>query len=690
MAKWQSNSTEFLSEFGPDCHASDLPSRCYHSADSKILGLHWRSDSDTFDFTSFRDPIGRITKRVILSEVAQLFDPLGFLTPVVTRAKVLLQGLWIDRLGWDDDVSPQTARQWADFRDDLSRLSAISIPRWAGASGHSAVEIHGFSDASQTAMGAVVFLRVASGSDVRVSFVCAKSNVAPLKWLTIPRLELSAAVLLTRLTRWVRAQLDLQSVPVVLWTDSSVTLTWVNSHPSRWKDYVRNRMMLIQEIIPDGRWRLISVRDNPADCASRGIGVEQLVNHGLWWRGPSWLERHSSDWPSVAAAPIIGIHTEEKPGITLIMRNQPGPMPLQSLAARYSSLDKLLRVTAIWQRYIARLRGIDHSSLSNPLNPGDLERALQYWMRATQAAYFASEIQTLSNNGRLASSHPLSRLTAYVDQHGVLRVGGRLKFANIPSDSKHQMILPGHSHLSGLIIQQAHLQTLHGGTQLTLGTVRQRYWIVGGRAPVRSHILKCVVCARHRGIRAQQLMGQLPISRVSPTRAFHNSAVDYAGPVALKSWKGRGHKSYKGWLAVFVCMVTSAVHLEIVSDYTADGFIAAYRRFVARRGICGTLFSDCGTNFIGADQQLRRLFLAGTREAQELSHLLLSDRTQWSFNPPGAPHFAVKWEAAVKSVKFHLRRTIGETILTFEQLSTLIAHIEAVLNSRPLEPLSED
>ena len=233
LAKWQSNSTEFLSEFGPDCYDSDQPSRRYHSADSKILGLHWRSDSDTFDFTSFRDPIGRITKRVILWEVAQLFDPLGFLTPVVTRAKVLLQSLWIDRLGWDDDVSPQIARQWAEFRDDLSRLLAISIPRWFGASGHSAVEIHGFSDASQTAMGAVVFLRVASGSDVRVYFVCAKSKVAPLKRLTIPRLELSAAVLLARLTRWVRGQLDLQSVPVVLWTDSSVTLAWVNSHPSR-------------------------------------------------------------------------------------------------------------------------------------------------------------------------------------------------------------------------------------------------------------------------------------------------------------------------------------------------------------------------------------------------------------------------------------------------------------------------
>lgn len=127
-------------------------------------------------------------------------------------------------------------------------------------------------------------------------------------------------------------------------------------------------------------------------------------------------------------------------------------------------------------------------------------------------------------------------------------------------------------------------------------------------------------------------------------------------------------------------MMTTEIHLKIVSDYTADGFISAYRRFVARRGICKSLYSNYGTNFVSADKELRKLFTAGTKEAKDLAHLLLNDGTQWAFNPPGAPHFCSKWEAAIKSVKFHLRRTIGETLLTYEELSTLLAQIESILN----------
>ncbi|XP_011859873.1 PREDICTED: uncharacterized protein LOC105557285 [Vollenhovia emeryi] len=244
--------------------------------------------------------------------------------------------------------------------------------------------------------------------------------------------------------------------------------------------------------------------------------------------------------------------------------------------------------------------------------------------------------------------------------------------------------------LSSLIIAHAHQRTLHGGTQLTLSHIRQRYWILGGRAPVKSHILRCVTCARQRGIRAHQLMGQLPLSRVTQARPFTHTGVDYAGPLTVKTWKGKGAKTTKGWICVFVCFSTSAVHLEAVSDYSTEGFIAAYRRFSSRHGIAHTLHSDCGTNFIGADTALKRLFIQSTQEHQRVSHLLSQDNTRWEFNPPATPHMGGKWEAVVKSIKFHLRHTIGEAVLTFEELTTLLTQIEAILNSRPLEPLSDD
>ncbi|XP_011497230.1 PREDICTED: uncharacterized protein LOC105361677 [Ceratosolen solmsi marchali] len=185
-------------------------------------------------------------------------------------------------------------------------------------------------------------------------------------------------------------------------------------------------------------------------------------------------------------------------------------------------------------------------------------------------------------------------------------------------------------------------------------------------------------------------MGQLPVTRVTPSPPFYHTGVDYVGPLTIKTWKGRGAKTHKAWICVFVCFATSAVHLEVVSDYTTDGFIAAYRRFFARRGIPHTLHSDCGTTFLGADKVIKKLLLQGSHENQRILNMLSQDNTEWEFNPPAAPHMGGKWEAIVKSTKFHLRRRIRETLLTFEEITTLLTKNEAILNSRPLEPLSDD
>ena len=149
-------------------------------------------------------------------------------------------------------------------------------------------------------------------------------------------------------------------------------------------------------------------------------------------------------------------------------------------------------------------------------------------------------------------------------------------------------------------------------------------------------------------------------------------------------------RAFKGYIAVFVCLFTRAVHLEVASGYSTEDFLNAYRRFVSRRGICATIASDCGTNFVGANRELRDLFEHAQAQSFEIAHLLANDGTQWLFNPPSAPHFGGLWEAAVKSIKFHLKRVIGDTLLTFEEMTTVLAQIEATLNSRPLQPLRDD
>lgn len=185
-------------------------------------------------------------------------------------------------------------------------------------------------------------------------------------------------------------------------------------------------------------------------------------------------------------------------------------------------------------------------------------------------------------------------------------------------------------------------------------------------------------------------MGNLPPPRVTASRPFTHTGVDYAGPVQLRTTKGRGHRAHKGFLAIFVCFSTRAVHLEVVSDYSTDAFLAAFKRFVSRRGLCNTIHSDQGTTFVGADSQLRAIFNDTTKGNSYLANRLAKDGVRWSFNPPGAPHFGGLWEAAVKSVKHHLRRVIGESTLTFEEMTTVLAQVEACLNSRPLQALSDD
>ncbi|XP_071651745.1 uncharacterized protein [Temnothorax longispinosus] len=503
---------------------------------TKRLGLRWLPQKDSFTFsTRISSHTDHLTKRLAWSEVAQILDPLGFLSPVVIKAKMLLQELWLHETPNGMNHCHPSSHHGGSLSEKNSQVCKLSIPRWyiQGNTSQttwstSSVEFHGFFYTSQLAMAAVVFITVHGSNGATISLVCSKTKVAPLKRLTIPRLELTAAQLLSRLMPYVQATLKLNVTATHLWTDSVVTLTWIKSHASRWKDFVRNRVSQIQELTANAHWKYVPAASQPDD-----------------------------HWDLI-------------------------------------------------YRFIALLRGFWDGSLDSH---SALEKARFFWIKATQAAYFTYEIKMLTANLRLPTAHAFSRLTAYIDAQGIIRVGGRLNQSALAQDNKHQAILPRHSRFSTLIIAHAHLRTLHGGTQLTLAHVRQQYWIIGGRAP------------------------ELTMPDRSPS----------------KTWKGRGAKTYKGWICVFVYFSTSAIHLEVVSDYSSEGFIATFRKFSARRGIAQTMYSDCGTTFIGADAALKKMFIQSSQEHQRITQILQHDRIRWEFNPPGAPHMGGKWEAVVKS-----------------------------------------
>lgn len=251
------------------------------------------------------------------------------------------------------------------------------------------------------------------------------------------------------------------------------------------------------------------------------------------------------------------------------------------------------------------------------------------------------------------------------------------------------MILASHP-LVKLIVQHAHLTSLHAGIQLTLATLRKEYWILRLSSVVKSVIHKCVKCVCEKTAIPTQLMGALPPVRITPScRAFVHCGVDYAGPISVRSMSGRGITSRKAYIAVFVCMTTRAIHLEVVDGYSTPTFLGAYSRFCTRRGLPESMYSDNGTTFVGADREMIAAYRASSRDPNFLNRTK-ADNVSWHFIPPSAPHFGGLWEAGVRSVKHHLRRVVMSNTLTFEELTTLLCDVEACLNSRPLAPLTDD
>lgn len=688
LQKWASNSKNFLKQFEKSERSTNVDLKTEVAGTMKALGLTWNMGEDSFEYNlSLSKQPKVVTKRSILAELQHLFDPLGWLSPAVISAKMIVQRLWLHRVEWDDPVNEETRNEWLDLRSGFEDLKHIKISRWMHVTKQNmkSVTVHGFSDASEKAYAAVAYLRaVDENNEVKISMVAAKARVAPVKAITLPRLELCGAVLLSSLLKQIKESLKLDDSQIVSWTDSTIVLSWLQGEPTKWQTFVRNRVITILDNVGN-KWYHVQSDENPADLASRGMPVRELKNNKLWWEGPPWLK---DDKILLKRLEDIRTNLEMKKVMTInkVDDGETTNKTWEEKIDEYTTLNELLETIVICKRFLKHKKIINNDS---KITTEELDNARIVIVKISQKQTFQEDIDRLKQKKPVKMTSNLKTLNPYIDDQDILRVGGRLRNSNLKSESKHPIILHNKGKLTRLIIADAHLKTQHGGTQLMLCYLRSQYWVLRAKSMIRSCIHKCLICARQRAATKYQIMGDLPEARVTPSRPFLRSGVDFAGPYDVLTSKGRGMKTRKAYICIFVCMSTKACHLELVGDLSAAAFIGAFRRFVARRGQCSHIWSDQGRNFVAANKELVEMWKQAKLEFQgKISEILTSEGTQWHFIPAYSPNFGGLWEAGVKSLKYHLKRIVNIN-LTFEEMTTVLCQIEACLNSRPLSPIDD-
>ncbi|GFY11820.1 integrase catalytic domain-containing protein [Trichonephila clavipes] len=534
LRKWISNDCELMKQWQLE-HFDHLNMNDFVNHPHRVLGLYgiFKRLSQSSSDQSLRLPSKRKnTKRFLLMAAGRIFDPLGFASPFTIRFKILFQEIWQRKTDWDEELLPDIREKFEQWCSEASFLCELQIPRYAlqcDSVNCPECEIHTFSDASIKAYGAVSYVRLRTFDKISVHLLASKSRVAPLKVLTLPRLELMGALLAARLAKEISRVLNEKiSTTNYFWTDSTIALSWIQGPSNRWKVFVANRVKEIRSLTDKDSWRHCPGKDNPSDLLTRGISADSLINCEKWWKGPSFLQEgntvpvSNNVLLSDESAYLEELKPTERKTLTVILDNN----LLNHILSVSNNFQKNLCIFSYIYRFINNCKRPSNKQIG-PLRMCEIQRAEITLVKLVQQMEFNSEIKDLSCKGMVNPQSKIRNLSPFLDSENVLRVGGRLAHSKLCFDKKHQIILPNNHRLTNLILEMTHKRHLHVGPQTLLSIVRQRFWPLNGRNMCRKLVNNCIICFKAKPVTCSQIMGQLPAERISQSFPFNKVGIDF-------------------------------------------------------------------------------------------------------------------------------------------------------------------
>lgn len=505
--------------------------------------------------------------------------------------------------------------------------------------------------------------------------VTARTRVAPLRTLSIPRLELQAAVLGCKLKNQILKDHERPIRKTYMWTDSRTVLCWIRTSLRRYQQFVAHRIGDIKESTEEKEWKWVPTTENVADLATRSktkLDERKLL---MWRQGPDFLKRPPAYWPVEKQIKIDDKDLEcrkEKVEVVLPLVRDTGNLNPE----RFSDWNRMIRTTSWIQRFIKNCK--TKEKIGGELSVEELNKSEEFWLKRSQEMSFPEELKIMKVGRNVSKKSKLYKLLPKLNDREMIVMTGRFGLKTIEGVRRDPFILDSNNRIVSLLIDHHHRKANHFGRERVINEILAKHYVLSLRKEVKKAWRRCKECAIRRAKPTVPRMGELPECRWTRGTVFGETGLDYFGPIEVRV---RRHLE-KRYGIIYVCMATRAIHLELTETLTTEDCILALKRFVSRRGCPNVIYSDNGRNLRGTNNECVKAMRALKQD--ELERSCGVQGIKWKFIPPAAPAMAGAWESLIKSVKTALVRLVTKKYPKEKVLYTALIEIENMVNSHPL------